>query len=566
MLELGRRPARRRMALACLGCASVLFVALAPTRTHHPLRAALSSTQVISSGPPTYPLQSATSALPTTTLLASAAAVGTEPASSLAQVVETSTTIAALLMPPTQDFSRPIPAAVPIAAPPAPAPTWAASTRTTSAGFVTTDVGCAANTSADALDVFFAQRLGPAIGLDYQHVYPLGGDRHLWLLQDTFIDHPGSASRLDQASFVHNAALVQRGSCFSLLHRGSPKAPASFELGNGETRLSKWFWPMGGEVADGQLFVFWVEMEKDGYEPPPGEGLGWHPRTTWIATYDVQTLTRLDFRAATNPGVDPIYGYATATVGDYSYLFGNTFEQNLTRDGGWFNQPHSGTYMWLARVPARQLLAPPEYRTADSWSTNPGDARPITQRFGIENPMQPRWLGGQWVAATKKNGYWGEELVIDIANDPWGPWTTVETRQLTPRGKDPLMNTYHAHLLPWLDGQSRLIVSVSQNARNMLRDAWPSPQRYRLQFVVANLVRPPPISPETVPPTSVPNSTAPSSPSTLAEVSTTDAATSSTTTTAAPTTTIVTTTSTVPSTSSAPTTTSGPPTTSIPAP
>ena len=44
--------------------------------------------------------------------------------------------------------------------------------------------------------------------------------------------------------------------------------------------------------------------------------------------------------------------------------------------------------------------------------------------------MQPRFLGGQWVAMTKVDGYWGDELAIDVAADPWGPWTTVIQRPL----------------------------------------------------------------------------------------------------------------------------------------
>ena len=77
--------------------------------------------------------------------------------------------------------------------------------------------------------------------------------------------------------------------------------------------------------------------------------------------------------------------------------------------------------------------------------------------------------------------------MIDVADQPWGPWTTVSRRRLAPRGGDPLMNTYHAHLMPWLSDGS-LVVSVSQNARDMLRDAWPHPERYRLQFLGAALV------------------------------------------------------------------------------
>ena len=36
------------------------------------------------------------------------------------------------------------------------------------------------------------------------------------------------------------------------------------------------------------------------------------------------------------------------------------------------------------------------------------------------------------------------------------------------------MNPYHAHLMPWLSNGS-LVVSLSQNARDMYRDAWPQP-------------------------------------------------------------------------------------------
>ena len=58
------------------------------------------------------------------------------------------------------------------------------------------------------------------------------------------------------------------------------------------------------------------------------------------------------------------------------------------------------------------------------------------------------------------------------------------------------MNTYHAHLAPWLSGGA-LVVTVSQNARDMLRDAWPHPERYRLQVLGADLAATPPPPPET---------------------------------------------------------------------
>ena len=216
---------------------------------------------------------------------------------------------------------RPIPEEPPPPPPDAPAPPWAASTFATGAGHISTDVGCAADRGAVALDAFFADRVGPVIGWDYQHVYPLGGSRYLWLFQDVFIDHSGTASNLGRAGFAHNAALVQDGNCFRLLHRGSTARPAPFEEGFGSSTLSNWFWPMGGEVHNGRLYVFWAQMVKDAIDPAPPDGLGWHPNETWIATYDPATLQRVDFRRAPNSGAAPIYGYSVVSDAAHSYLY-----------------------------------------------------------------------------------------------------------------------------------------------------------------------------------------------------------------------------------------------------
>ena len=344
---------------------------------------------------------------------------------------------------------RPVPDARPESPPAAPATAYP--TTVTPAGHLATDVGCAADTSAAALDAFFRERIGPVLGHDYQHVYPLGGDRYLWLFQDTFIDHTGRATSFDQTSFAHNTAMVQRGRCFTSLTRGTLKAPTSFEPGTGEQILSRWFWPLGGELVGGYLHVFWAEMAKTA-DPSPPDGLGWVPVRTWLATYDAGTLARVSFQPAPASGVEPIYGFAVASDAEFTYLFGNSFDQNLARQGGYHACPCSATRMYLARVPKGALAAPPEFRTADGWSTDPAAAVPIVDRYHAENPMQPRFLDGRWVSVTKIDGYWGEELAIDVAPAPWGPWTTTTRRVLSPRGSDPLMNTYHAHLMPWTAG------------------------------------------------------------------------------------------------------------------
>jgi hypothetical protein len=347
-------------------------------------------------------------------------------------------------------------------------------------------VGCATSTDAAGLAAFFRQRIGPVLGWDYQHVYPLGGDRWLWLFQDAFIDHSGRATSLDGVGFAHNAAMVQRGRCFTLYHGGTASQPSSFEPGAGEVVLQRWWWPLGGELDGGRLHVFWAEMVKDPNEPPAGDGLPWHPVRTWLATYDPTTLARLNFGPAPGDAPhaigDPLYGYAVASDDRFSYLFGNSYQQNLSLDGGFWQGPHSATSMWLARVPVGQLDQAPSYWTGSGWSRHAATAEPIQERYWTENPMQPRFLDGRWVAVTKENGFWGDVVAVDVADAPTGPWTTVAEEPPGGQPTDPILNTYHAHALPYLDGAGNLIMSISQNARDMRRDAYPHPERYRPRF------------------------------------------------------------------------------------
>jgi hypothetical protein len=376
---------------------------------------------------------------------------------------------------------------------PPPPPPWAASTRITADGAVATDVGCAASTSSADLAAFFQQRIGPVLGWDYQHVYPLGPDRWLWLFQDAFIDHSGLATGLDGVGFAQNAAMVQNGACFTLLHRGTPSQPSSFEPGAGEVVLSRWWWPLGGELDGGVLRVFWAEMVHDDTEPPAGDGLPWHPVQTWLATYDAATLTRSSFVRApgsvhTGTKPSPLYGYAVASDDTYSYLFGNTYQQNLTLEGGFWDGPHSATDMWLARVPKGRLDAQPRYWNGTRWVQDATKATPIDSRYWTENPMQPRYLGGQWVAVTKENGFWGDDVAVDVATAPWGPWTTVQQVAVE---TDPVLNTYGALALPWTNPDGSLVVSLSRNARDMRRDAYPFPERYRPTFLALPFPTPP---------------------------------------------------------------------------
>ena len=344
---------------------------------------------------------------------------------------------------------------------------------------VTTRVGCLRDLSAATLHKEFGERIGPLIGWDNAHIYPLGDDRWLWLGQDAYLDYTGHADELSDARRqLQNFAFVQRGRCFSIVHGGVPDSPTNFEPGVGAVPTKSFFWPLGGDLHRGKLRIVWSKTAWDPALPDPGDGLQRHPLSTWVGVYDPLTLERLSFRRAPNSGVFPQYGFAVVSHRKHTYLFGNSNLLNLAREGGFWNGPHSATRMYLARVRRGRLHARPHYRTARGWSHNPRRAVPISERFWTENTMQPRLIDGRWVAVTKVDGFWGHDIVIDVARHPWGPWRTIERFRHRPRYRAELMNSYQPILLPWKDPSGDLIVVIAENARAWL-EAVAQPPLYR---------------------------------------------------------------------------------------
>jgi hypothetical protein len=355
-------------------------------------------------------------------------------------------------------------------------------TRIAEAGYVVTELGCASGRSAAELNERFRDRLGPILGLDNAHVVDLGHQRFLWLFNDIYFDHTNTKSSLLGSPSVRNVAVLQQRNCFTLVRRGDRSRILSFEPGDERDvkveGVDRFFWPLGGELHGGRVWVFWAEMKQD-KPAAAGDGISRHPIRTWLATYDATSLERLDFRPARNDGVFPQYGYAVASDDDITYLFGNSNLLNLKLEGGFYSGPHSATKMYLARVPRGQLDQLPEYRTAKGWSADPDDAVPISERFWTENGMQPRYLAGRWVSVTKVDGFWGKETIVEIADEPWGPWRIVSKRTIEPfRGFD-VMNNYQPIILPYRDPSGDMVIVMSQNANNWL-DAIEDAAMYRL--------------------------------------------------------------------------------------
>jgi hypothetical protein len=119
--------------------------------------------------------------------------------------------------------------------------------------------------------------------------------------------------------------------------------------------------------------------------------------------------------------------------------------------------------VYLARVPVGQPLAAPEYRTGSGWSTNAALAVPVITARGDRrvNPTQIQFDGKQFLAVTKDSDWFGLQVFVDRAPNPWGPWITYD--EIIPPPKCGDCNTYFASWVPWHNDDGSLIIGLSHN-------------------------------------------------------------------------------------------------------
>jgi hypothetical protein len=334
-------------------------------------------------------------------------------------------------------------------------------------GRTAADLGCADDLTADGLKRFVSEQRGPLLGWDNPHLYPIDEHRTLWIAHDTHVDYSGRARNLLEGNVqMQNVVILQQDNCFTLVHGGTPSANTNFEMGDGRDPSTRFYWPLGGEVVGDVLWLFWAETVQSGNTQIPGDGILRHPERTWLASYDVDSLDRLSFQPAPNDGTFPTYGFAVESDGRFSYLFANTNLLNLTREGGFANGPHSATKMFVGRVPAGRLDLQPEYWNGQGWSNSAESAAVISERFWAENTMQPRYIDGRWISVVKRDGYFGNEIVIDVAENAWGPWIEAERIPYEASPDTVAKNSYHPVLAPWSSPSNGLVIIISENAQH----------------------------------------------------------------------------------------------------
>jgi hypothetical protein len=333
---------------------------------------------------------------------------------------------------------------------------------------------CDGGTSASELNALIrGKSRGPAgmVGMDYAHAHALPDGRVLWVFQDVFL---GNVKTLDKAKFVHNAALVQLGSCVRLLRSGSSSDPRSWLGAAQEKPKWHWFWPLGGTMgADGFFHQFVVEMNN-----PNGTGaaVGAVPERMWIATIRLRDLKVVRFEPAPDAGERPLYGFSVVDDEQYTYLYGNCYRQFTNPGYVGSHDTDCGPKTYVARVPRGSVFSAPEYWAGTGWSSDRTAAVPVMERGWAANPMQVRRFGSTFVSVTKIDDWWGNTVYIDTAAEATGPWSEAGRFSADLVCAD--CSNYFAQILPWGDARGRMLVSISNNTWNFA-DAVRQPLNYR---------------------------------------------------------------------------------------
>ena len=275
--------------------------------------------------------------------------------------------------------------------------------------------------TAAVLNAAFSHPIGSWQAGDVPQRYPLPDGRVLWVLNDSFVNATAPGGGLTASSvFVHNAAVVQQGTCFTPVTgppadspgsvTAGPPVPTSF-LGVGET-TQQWWWFHGGMVIGDELRVVVSQMRQSG---PVGWTIAFGPTSTWVAIYDWRTLQLRGLAPAPDSGV-PIYGFSLATDGAWTYLFGQADELRF---------PAGSKVNTVARVPRGALGARPQYWDGTTWQDDAGRAISISTNGTWNHRMRVVFTGERWIAVAKEDDFFGADAIVLEAPVPEGPWVVT---------------------------------------------------------------------------------------------------------------------------------------------
>lgn len=280
---------------------------------------------------------------------------------------------------------------------------------------------CLVDLEPSRLDTLFDTEPGGVVGADYQRALTLPDGRVFWTFQD-------AAIRLgpDEIAIVHNIAVLQDGTCFTVMYGGSREAPRSMFFAERTTPYERWFWPLDAVVGDDdRVYVYAAEMEERGEEYLSTTV----PLATWVAVFDPEIDAVVEETRPPDSSAD-LYGWSITSDERWTYLYAQCYRQFGFDEYALVKafDRSCAAEITVARVPRGKLFDPPSYWDGTAWQADPGRASPIidTRRRRI-NADQFEWTGARFVSVNKEGDWWGDTILLSASTSPAGPFRVYDT-------------------------------------------------------------------------------------------------------------------------------------------
>lgn len=341
-----------------------------------------------------------------------------------------------------------------------------------------TDATCLGNADPTALTSLFDLEPGGLLAADYQRAIDLPDGRRLWLFQDATVAIPQPPPPVTTTTtlpgtppppepeterLLHNAGMLQTGTCFELLISGTSDDPGAWLFPTATQPFQHWFWPLDATIAaDGLIYVFAAEMVELGALYLSAT----HPTATHFVALDATTL---DVVGAGRPpdSTASLYGFSIAEDADWTYLYAQCHRQ-FGWDPIFFGSPahdfSCSADVTVARVPRGRVLDVPQYWDGTTWQADPARAAPVMPTGWRKiNPTQVVWTGSEFLAVTKEGDWFGNTIYLDRAPTATGPWTTYARVPAPLKCERTTCNNYFASWIPSNGVDGPLVVGLSHN-------------------------------------------------------------------------------------------------------